>query len=297
MVLLCPSTMLLGLILLLQIPVFMSKIAQIRYLEEYCMSEETTTVWREALTNRDHELYPAAWTVFMDNMNVDVAAERLSEQKETVLPFLYELINDEDLYMPRKLGEGRAPVNAVRLLGAWKVQESLPELLEILAETVRTQPIYRAAINAIAELGADVIDDVLAWVEEEPESCTEAAEVLGRVGKGDQRAFDAIQSWIVPDDYEITTYANHLIRLDAEQAAGALRKLSQNREFSKEERNTLRNLARQARQTARQEAEQAETASSEETDEVPQEVTDVSVETEEVTEAQPADTPLEDDEQ
>lgn len=219
------------------------------------MSEETMTVWREALTNRDHELYPAAWTLFMDGMNVEVASERLADQKETVIPFLHELIEDEDLYMQRNPGDGRAPVNAVRLLGEWQVRESLPELLEILAETVRTQPIYRAAINAIVGLGPDIIDDVLNWVEEEPESRTEAAEVLARVGEGDQRVFEAILSWIEPDDYEITTYANHLIQLDAEQAAGVLRKLSQRRDFSKEERGSFRQLSRRARDTARQQAQ------------------------------------------
>lgn len=212
------------------------------------MSEETTQVWRAALTTRDHELYGAAWTLFMQGMNEEVAATRLESQRETVIPFLESLIEDEYLYQNNAPGKGNAPVNALRLLGKWKVQEALPKLIEVLETATPRQPTYFASINALAQFGEDIIPRILAWVEEKPENRDEALEVLERVAVGNTEVFDLVLSWITPDEYSLETYAQSLVELDSERAAKVFNDLAQNRSFSKEERAIFREQVKHARE-------------------------------------------------
>lgn len=204
------------------------------------MSEETTQVWRTALTTRDHDLYAAAWTLFMQGMNEEVAATRLESQRETVIPFLENLIEDDYLYQNAAPGKGNAPVNALRLLGKWKVQEAVPKLLTVLETATPRQPTYFASINALAQFGEDIIPTIVAWVEEKPENRDEALEVLEKVAVGNTEVFDMVLSWIVPEEYSLETYVQSLVELDSERAVKVLNDLAQNRSFSKEEREIFR---------------------------------------------------------
>lgn len=211
------------------------------------MSEETTQVWRTALTTRDHELYAAAWTLFMQNMNEEVAATRLESHREAVIPFLNSLIEDDYLYQSQAPGKGNAPVNALRLLGKWKVEAAVSKFIEVLETVSPRQPTYFAAINALAQFGEEIIPRIVAWVEEKPENRDEALEVFERVAVGNTDVFEMVLSWITPDEYSLETYAQSLVELDPERALKVLNDLSQNRSFSKEERVIFRNEVKHAR--------------------------------------------------
>lgn len=208
---------------------------------------ESVPVWREALTNRDHELYSVAWTVFMESMNAEAADERLTDLKEQAIPLLSTIIEDEYLHTEDAPGNGKAPINAVKLLGDWQVRDALPQLLDILAETQQTRPIYQPTVNAISSFGEDILDDVLTWVEGKPELRRKAAAVLSRIAIGNEKAYETIASWIVPDEYDMAYFANCLIDINADEAASTLRKLSQDREFEREERNVLKAKSKDAR--------------------------------------------------
>jgi hypothetical protein len=213
-------------------------------------------VWREALANREHELYKAAWTVFLARMDVAVAGERLSEQKATVIPFLQSLLQDKYLYTKEAPGAGIAPANAARLLGQWKVRDVLPELFAIIETGVKTQPVYNAATEALYALGTEVVDDVLAWAEENPTVRDDAVHILGRIAAGNEKAFETMLSWFQPGDFNLEHIIEHLIDVDAERAISALYALSTNRDFSKEERNMFREKQKEARRIAKQKKKQ-----------------------------------------
>lgn len=208
---------------------------------------EATPIWREALSNRDHELYEAAWTLFMDKMSVEAASQRLSDKKESIIPFLYSLIEDDNLHAKSALGKGNAPVNAISLLGEWQVVEALPRLFATVENSISSQPIYGAALNAIHHLGSEVTDEVLAWANDNPDLREEAAHILGHTAKGNAKAFDALVSWIQPDENGNNHIIEHIIDIDPNRAIEALYALSTNRNFSKEERASFREKQKDAR--------------------------------------------------
>lgn len=216
---------------------------------------ESVPVWREALTNRDHKLYAVAWTVFLDSMNVEIANERLVDLKENAIPLLSEIIEDEYLHTEDALGDGKAPINAIALLGEWQVREVLPTLLDLLEEHPQTKSIYQPIVTALSKFGDEIVDDVLSWVEGNPELRRKGAAVLSRIGVGNEKIFETIAAWIVPGEYDMAYFANCLIDIDSDDAASTLRKLSQDRDFEREERNVLKTKSKDAR--ARQKEQKA----------------------------------------
>src|SRR5688572_27991254 len=52
-----------------------------------------------------HPRHRASWLLFTKSMNAKGAAKLLAEQKETVIPWLYETLDTEDLYLENSLGE------------------------------------------------------------------------------------------------------------------------------------------------------------------------------------------------
>lgn len=214
-------------------------------------SKTEPSLWRDALTQRDHALYKAAWTVFMRGMNGKAAGERLSDQKEEVIEFLYSLLDDEYLYEKEAPGGGLAPVNAIALLSEWKVREALPRFFAAIEDSVSSQPIYGEALEAIRGLGSDVLEDVLQWAEDNADLREEASHILGEIGQGDERVFNAILSWIEPEEHGHSHIIEHLIDIDPDKAVSALYALSTNRNFSKEERNVFRDKQKDARRIAK----------------------------------------------
>ena len=222
------------------------------------MAEETTPIWREALQNRDHELYTAAWTVFSENMNVDVASSRFNDNQDTVVPFLSSIIQDEDLYEQDKLGGGNAPMNALRLIGEWAVVGQLPTLLERLEDTASYQQVYHVLMGTIVGMGDAVVDDVINWATENEDMRPEAAEILNRIGA--PKAYDVILGWMEPDEFQLEKFADYLSNLDPERAVNDLHALSTNQEFEKEERKDFKEKSKAARKLARQRKKDAEAA-------------------------------------
>jgi hypothetical protein len=95
-------------------------------------TSETTPVWRQALNDSNHPLYSAAWTIFSSDMNLDAADKRLADHKDRIIPFLMDILDTPALLDDTALGSGYAPINAVSLLGRWKVIEAVPRLLTIV---------------------------------------------------------------------------------------------------------------------------------------------------------------------
>ncbi|PJF44720.1 MAG: hypothetical protein CUN55_02450 [Phototrophicales bacterium] len=213
------------------------------------MAEELTIpTWRQALSERSHPLYEAAWVIFKMH-SVDFASELLEENKEAVISLIKEILESDELYINDGFGSGQAPVNAIRLIGHWKLEEFLPQLLEIIADTPEQRPAYGAALNAVANLGESVIDAVLAWVEEDESLRPDAAKILQRVGLNNDKAFDAIQSWIdINDPQMVSTYTNYLISINPARAEYVIDDLSRNRDLDKGLRKQLKNKVNEARQ-------------------------------------------------
>lgn len=226
------------------------------------MAEAISPVWRAALTNRDHDLYEAAWTLFGKKMNIVVADKRMQERKDAVIPLLVEIIEDEDLYERRNLGGGIAPLNAVRLIEKWGLKEQLPMLLEVLEQTASYQKMYSIVISAIASFGSEILDDILNWVEKDQEMRPEAAQILSKISdvKTKNRIYDIIFSWIEPDEFNLLEFAEALVKLDPERAVGDLRILANNSNFERDERTKFRDLSKDARKVARERQKAAKAA-------------------------------------
>src|SRR5512138_1260291 len=119
---------------------------------------ETLPTWRQALNDSNHPLHAAAWTIFSPEMKVTSADKRLADSKEQVIPFLLEILDTPDLYLETALGSGEAPINAVELLGHWKVLDAAPRLLKIMEEQDFETSIHDRALVALENMGPAVID-------------------------------------------------------------------------------------------------------------------------------------------
>ncbi len=212
------------------------------------MAEELTTpTWRQALSERTNPLYEAAWVIFKMN-SVEYAATYLNDSKDEVIPLLTDLLDTDELYLNDSFGNGRAPVNAIRLIGEWELSAFLPKLLDILADTPEQRPAYSAALNAVVNFGDSVIEPVLAWVAEDETLRPEAAKVLRRVARGNAQVFDTIRSWIdINDTQMLHQYTSHLIDIDPKRAEMAIYDLSRNRDLPKEDREKLKSKVDEAR--------------------------------------------------
>src|SRR5258708_6960747 len=124
------------------------------------MSEEIS-VWRQAIKDEQHPLHRAAWTLFGKNFDVDYAGSTLEVQKDDVVGFCTLLLDARELYPESALGGGNAPVNAVQLLCAWKVEAALPRLLQILEEEDWDTIVYGTTADVIASFGATLVDPLL----------------------------------------------------------------------------------------------------------------------------------------
>ena len=225
------------------------------------MTEESIPVWREALTNRDHDLYRVAWSVFMKSAVASVTAKRFEEEKETVIPFLVSIIEDDDLYESQNLGDALAPIMAAQILREWNAHETLGVLLQALADTGPYESFYKPFLTTIQGFGDVIVDDVIAWAEENEEYNTIAANILSVAAQNNDTAYDKVLSWIEPDELDLEDFAQWLIEINAERAGADLRALSNNHEFEKADRKVFRDKSSEANKLARRlkkEAKQAE---------------------------------------
>ena len=115
--------------------------------------DDPVAVWREALKDGQHPRHQAAWLLFSQTMQPTSAARLLATQKETVIPWLFEILDTERLYELGSLGDGVAPIHAVELLGAWQVREAVPRLLKLLEDEDWEAIVHDRAIIALQAMG------------------------------------------------------------------------------------------------------------------------------------------------
>jgi HEAT repeat protein len=221
----------------------------------FVMTDMTETTaqprWREALNDRNHPLYRAAWTIFSERSTPEVAKERLAAEQEVVVPFLLEILKDDLLFDADALGKGVAPANAIKLLGEWQVRDALPTLFEVLADS--TGYLTRnACIDAIANFGSEIMEQVIAWAAEDEANRPKAGEILAEIGQGNPQAFQTILAWLTPETTGPEYYARYLIKINPEEAAAVLAQLSKDRRFSDPTRQRFKDRLKEAKEAIRQ---------------------------------------------
>lgn len=188
------------------------------------MSDASTPIWRQALNDSDHPLNRAAWLIFSQKFNVDYAVKQLEPQKDAVIAFLLTILDDEPLYLKSSLGEGVAPVHAVRLIERWEVAEAAPRLVQIIRDSEWGDVVLDAALFALGKIGKPVVELVLPWTEEDDEEILyKAAAILADVAQGDPRAFAFLEGRFQAavrsgDEMDIEVEATHMLEADTERA-------------------------------------------------------------------------------
>jgi hypothetical protein len=123
--------------------------------------QDPIAVWREAAKDEQHPRYKAVWTLFGGEMKPAAAAKRLADQKETVIPWLLEILDIEELAEEGSFGNGDAPINAAGLLGEWRVTEAIPRLMEMYVEGDIETILHSRVSTALLKMGSAVIDPML----------------------------------------------------------------------------------------------------------------------------------------
>lgn len=210
-------------------------------------------MWREALTDQNNDLYEAAWLLFTPGVSVETAVERLDNKKNAVVELLKNVLDEDELYDEESYGDGNAPVKAIYLLGEWHVVDALPTLLEVLEVSENNDAVREAVIVSLRSMGADIIDDVIAWGTDNPEFSLEATDILSSIGQGNKAAFAYIAEWVGKEDDDLEYYIDRLIELDPDTAEGFLDNVSTE---DKDNRKLFRSKAREAKKKARERSEQ-----------------------------------------
>ena len=214
------------------------------------------STWRDALTDSEHDLHQAAWLIFAQSVQVDTALAKLADQQEAVKPLLLEIIEDDYLFEADAPGDGYAPITAMDFIEAWQMTEALPTLLELL-EVAETLPrVAESAKVTITSFGSAVLDDVLAWVEDNDDMSWAIVELMPSLaGPSDESAINWLKKGIEANDPELMSYVDALVEIDAKSAEGYLNELSKNSDFEKETQKLLRKKAKDAKKTAKQQLE------------------------------------------
>ena len=127
--------------------------------------DETVAIWRAAMKDETHPRHRAAWLLFSPKANAKSAARLLQEQSLDVIPWLYEILDTPELATETSLGKGKAPTQAVGLLGQWQVTAAIPRLLDIIAQHTWEHDVFDEAISALQAMGPEALEPVLAFVE------------------------------------------------------------------------------------------------------------------------------------
>src|SRR5260221_5865428 len=202
-------------------------------------------LWRQAITDSNHPLNKAAWIVFSEKMKPEFADKQLADQKEQVIPFLYEIIDTPALLDDTSLGSGNVPINAVELLGQWKVADAVPRLIKILEDNDWDKTIHDSAITALEEIGAPTVEPLLAFAKSRTDEGDQIslAATLSDIGRRDPNVFAFATSLFEkrkPDDeQDIRFLAESILVCDHEQGIPYLQEKLKHGRYSKKLRQTL----------------------------------------------------------
>jgi hypothetical protein len=214
------------------------------------MSDDSILVWREALKNSDHARHSTAWVLFTEGMTAEKADKLLTPKKETVIPWLIEVLDSEALYKEESLGTGQAPVVAVGVLGRWQVTEILPRLMAVVEGNNWDSIFWGEALEALRAIGQPAIEPLLeltSRVNLEIQSIIVA--VLSDIAKGDDRVLaltlDVLDK--SKNEWDIRYMAENLLVLDPERGVPALEERMKTRKLDRKLRAILEKYIESAR--------------------------------------------------
>ncbi len=204
---------------------------------------DTTPLWRQALKDSSHPLYAAAWFLFTEKMNLELAAQRLADQKEQVIPFLNKILDSPDLYLSTSLGSGVAPGNALVLLGRWQVLEAVPRMLDLIDKHRQGEIAHDASVMALREMGPGALEPVLAAAQQTTNRVQQIAfgAILARIGQGDLRVWAYLVNLFEHQkaDPALRMVAQQLLVTDPESGITYLHERLQHGKYSRSLRETL----------------------------------------------------------
>lgn len=190
-------------------------------------------LYRLALKDSAHPMYSIAWDVFREKFNTEKVAQKHAERREEILPFLYAILDVEELYFEGSLGNGFAPINAVSLLGAWQVVEAIPRLMSYLDEDDDDVIVKSRAAIALQNMPAEHIIEPLLAYSQNPAKVLDVMFILTHAGKDDERCFAFICDVFErqTEEFDIITVAECLAINNVEEAERYLQEQSRKKPF------------------------------------------------------------------
>jgi len=189
-------------------------------------SNSRVETWRAAMKDEAHPRHRAAWFLFSPKTSPKAAARLLEAQSLDVIPWLYEILDTPELYLESSLGQGRAPIHAVGLLGHWQVNAAIPRLLAIIEQETWENDVFDEAITALQLMGPEALDPVLEFAQSvAKDKHVDLTAIVCRVGVGEERAFAYIQQVFEHerDDVLQSFVAGNLFELDNDRGLDYLR--------------------------------------------------------------------------
>lgn len=191
--------------------------------------------WRAALRDQADPRSRAAWLLFAEPRKLDYMVKVLEPQRELLIPDLLEIVAQEDLYDEGSFGDGWGPVNAVGLIGQWRVQEAVPHLFWIVKHMDWESQVITAALQALIDFkpGLEAIMDFAADVD--ADKYMAVAELLAETCQGEDRAYAWVDERLrekEDDEMEAEIYSSFLLDINFEQAEPRVRALMKRTKWS-----------------------------------------------------------------
>jgi hypothetical protein len=130
--------------------------------------------------------------------------EDLTEEQIAAISFTPDIVErlgmvvgDEGYYAEDSEGQGWAPIHAATLLGESGSVEAIAPLLFALYKCDVDDILFSTIINALSDLGSLALPLVLDSMQysTDPKFKLALADVLGKIGRGDERAFRALEAF------------------------------------------------------------------------------------------------------
>ena len=189
-------------------------------------------VWRAALNDSSHPMHSIACDVFQEKFNAERVAKKHAERSDQIVPFLYAILDTEELHFMESPSGGFAPPNAIELLGEWQVAEAAPRLLNYISDEYEATLCQEYATFALQKMPPAIIEPVLMYGQQSEAQAREAMFILAHVGRGDERCFKYICSMFERvQDSEMLDVAEFLAINNLKQAKKFLRRQSKKRRF------------------------------------------------------------------
>ena len=109
--------------------------------------------------------------LFNPGFNLEFSGRSLAKHQDQVVQLCFDILDDQSLQDEDAPGGGCAPINAVRLLAAWKIDAAIPRLWRVIETPYCDDVLLDEILNALCEWGDAAVDALFPFTQTVAHNC------------------------------------------------------------------------------------------------------------------------------